>query len=146
MVLNIRHTGIVVSDLVKESQFYLTLGFKEVSRAIEEGEFISQVTGIEEVKIEWIKMTAPDKNLIELIKYHSHPMNSAVKNSPSNKLGCSHIAFTVENINETCNIIAGYGGSIVNNPATSTDGKVKVAYCHDPEGVLLEIVELVNNE
>ena len=27
-----------------------------------------------------------------------------------------------------------------------SQGKVKVAYCHDPEGVLLEIVEMTNYE
>ena len=146
MVLNIRHTGIVVSDLKKESEFYRMLGFIEVSTAIEEGQFIEEVTGIKDVKIEWVKMTAPDNNLIELIKYHSHPIDSNFENSPSNKLGCSHVAFTVTDINQFCEDIILAGGSIVNPPATSLDGKVKVAYCHDPEGVLLEIVEIIKDE
>ena len=146
MILNIRHTGIVVSDLEKESQFYKMLGFIEVSSEIEEDNFIDQVTGIEDVKIEWIKMAAPDDNLIELIKYHSHPIDSNFDNASSNKLGCSHIAFSVGNIEETCEDIIRGGGSIVNKPATTADGKVKVAYCHDPEGVLLEIVEMTNYE
>ena len=33
------------------------------------------------------------------------------------------------------------GGSLVNSPATAPDGTVRVAYCHDPEGNLLELVE-----
>ena len=53
---------------------------------------------------------------------------------------------TIKSLQKENTVISLGGGSIVNNPAISTDGKVKVAYCHDPEGVLLEIVELVNNE
>ena len=59
----------------------------------------------------------------------------------SNKLGCSHIAFSVDNIEITCQKIKAMGGSIVNSPALTVDKKVKVAYCHDIEGVLMEIVE-----
>ena len=33
------------------------------------------------------------------------------------------------------------GGTLTNPPATNEDGKLKVVYCHDPEGVLIELVE-----
>ena len=33
------------------------------------------------------------------------------------------------------------GGSLVNYPEINNCGTVKVAYCYDPEGVLIEIVE-----
>jgi len=36
------------------------------------------------------------------------------------------------------------GGNIVNKPSLSFDGKALVAYCHDLEGVLLEIVEVID--
>ena len=48
-----------------------------------------------------------------------------------------------DNIEKTCEQIKSMGGSIVNSPALSNDKKVKVAYCHDIEGVLMEIVELI---
>ena len=35
------------------------------------------------------------------------------------------------------------GGSMVNSPALTNDKKVKVAYCHDNEGNLIEIVEVL---
>ena len=143
MILNIRHTGIVVSDLEKEKGFYHSLGFIQESSAMEEGPFIDQVTGIKNVKLEWIKMIAPDNNLIELIKYHSHPLEREKIKQQSNKLGCSHIAFTVNDIEKTCDKIVSAGGSIVNLASKSPNGRVKVAYCHDPEGVLIEIVEVL---
>ena len=33
------------------------------------------------------------------------------------------------------------GGSIVNPPAVSANGSVKVMYCHDLDGILMEMVE-----
>lgn len=61
--------------------------------------------------------------------------------SKSNELGCSHLAYTVHDINISCKKIILGGGSIKNDPVISPNGKVKVAYCHDPEGVLIELVE-----
>ncbi|MDB9976118.1 VOC family protein [Candidatus Thioglobus sp.] len=142
MIIGLRHTGIVVRDLEKMIIFYQSLGFVEENRDTEVGDFIDQVTGINQVELEWIKLKSPDGCLLELLKYHSHPENRKIKNSNSNKLGISHIAYTVNDIDETCNKIVKAGGSLVNPPAPSSDGNVKVAYCHDLEGVLMEIVEL----
>ncbi len=141
MIINVRHTGIVCNNLKAQIEFYKNLGFTEISRDIEEGAFIEQVTGYEGVKLEWIKMNSPDGFLLELLQYHSHPANYNGQLSPSNQLGCSHLAFTVKDINEVCRLIEKNGGSMVNQPAVSPNGKVKVAYSHDPEGVLMEIVE-----
>jgi len=143
MIKSIRHTGIVVRDLQKVANFYRSLGFVDFSQDTEEGSFIDQVTGLINTKLEWIKLKAPDGYLLELLKYHSHLESEHISQQRSNKLGCSHIAFTVENIDKTCKIIRWLGGSVVNPPATTNNNKVKVAYCHDIEGVLMEIVEIL---
>ena len=143
MINSIRHAGIVVRDLEKAADFYRSLGFVDNNSATEEGDFIDQVTGLKGTKLEWIKLKAPDGNLIELLKYHSHPQDEEISKQKSYKLGSSHIAFTVDNINEMCKLIENAGGSIVNPPALSNDKKVKVSYCHDVEGVLMEIVEVL---
>ena len=141
MILNVRHTGIVVNDLDLMSKFYLSLGFIENNRAIEEGNFIDQVVNISNVKLEWVKLKSPDGSLLELLKYHSHPIELNLDNLKTNELGCSHLAYTVSDIENICKKIKNIGGSVENLPSLSSDGKVKVAYCRDPEGVLLEVVE-----
>ena len=73
-------------------------------------------------KLEWIKLKAPDGNLIELLKYHSHSEDKEISKQKSYKLGSSHIAFTVDNIDEMCKLIENAGGSI-----TDFEGK-KVLY------------------
>jgi len=143
VIKNIRHTGIVVHNLKIMVDFYQKLGFEVESTAIEEGGFIEQVVNIENVKLEWVKMRAPDGCLLELLQYHTHPQQLSVRSSKSNDLGCSHLAYTVDDIESACDKIRRAGGTVGNSPATSPNGQAKVAYCHDPEGVLMEIVEVI---
>ena len=144
MIVGVRHTGVVVRDLVRMKLFYESLGFIEVISDTESGEFIEQVTGIIGVNLEWVKLKSPDGYLLELLNYNDHSEVREINNSNSNKLGISHLAFTVTDIDSFCKKIQIAGGSLVNPPALSPDGNVRVAYCHDLEGVLMEIVELQN--
>ena len=143
MIKAVRHSGIIVRDLEKSAKFYLALGFNEDNRAIEEGNFIDTVVGLKHTKLEWVKLKAPDGYLLELLQYHSHPEQKSIVKQKSNQLGCSHLAFSVKGINTICEKIKKIGGSMVNPPALTNDKKVKVAYCHDNEGNLMEIVEVL---
>ena len=143
MIKVVRHTGVVVRDLEKSAEFYRVLGFVENNRAIEQSNFIDAVVGLQNVKLEWIKLRAPDGYLLELLQYHSHPEQKEIIKQKSNQLGCSHLAFSVDNIDSVCEKIEDIGGSVVNPPALTSDKKVKVAYCHDNEGNLMEIVEVL---
>jgi catechol 2,3-dioxygenase-like lactoylglutathione lyase family enzyme len=141
MIKNVRHTGIVAGNLQRMVKFYIALGFIEECRAIETGEYIEKVVNIESVKVEWVKMRAPDGFLLELLQYRSHLQSPKYSLANANDLGCSHVAFTVDEIEKACELICENGGKITNSPAISPNGKVKVVYCHDPEGVLLELVQ-----
>jgi catechol 2,3-dioxygenase-like lactoylglutathione lyase family enzyme len=143
MIKAVRHTGVVVRDLEKSTEFYCALGFVEDNQAIEEGDFIDTVVGMQNVKLEWVKLKAPDGYLLELLQYHSHPEQKEIAKQRSNQLGCSHLAFSVDDIDTVCKEIKKIGGSVVSPPALTNDKKVKVVYCHDNEGNLMEIVEVL---
>jgi len=141
MISKIRHTGIVVRNLDQAVAFYEALGFKIWKREIEQGEFLETVVGLKGACLETAKLKAPCGALLELLKYHSHPVNQETKPQPSNQLGCSHIALTVDLIEKALEYVQNQGGSLVNPPSIAPNGKVRVAYCHDPEGNLMELVE-----
>lgn len=143
MIKAVRHTGIVVRSLEKSEEFYCALGFIEDNRAIEKGVFIDTVVGLQNTELEWVKLKAPDGYLLEILQYHSDPEQKSITKQKSNQLGCSHLAFSVDSINSVCEKIEKLGGSIVNYPILTNDKKVKVAYCHDNEGNLMEIVEVL---
>jgi catechol 2,3-dioxygenase-like lactoylglutathione lyase family enzyme len=142
MVLNTRHTGFVVRNIDKSILFYEGLGFSLVSRIIEEGSYIDNLVGLENTKLEWAKLKLPDNSLLELLQYHSHPVHYEGSSlQESNRLGCSHIALTVSSIEQTIEYIIANGGHVKNSYLRSPDGKVKVVYCFDPEGNILEVVQ-----
>ena len=143
MVLNTRHTGFVVLDLERFIKFYEGFGFTLVSRMIETGEYIDNLVGLKSVKLEWAKLSLPDGSLIELLQYQTHKdlIQKTNEFQLANRLGCSHIALTVKNIDEAIKYICNSGGTIKNEYQISPDKKVKVVYCYDMEGNILEIVE-----
>ncbi len=143
MIVQARHTGLVVRDLEKSIAFYEAIGLEVSSRAEETGKFIDTLTGIDNVVLEWAKLSTKDNFLIELLQYKSHGLVEVKENAISNKLGCSHVAYTVENIDEFCEKIINLGGTIVNPPVASPDGNVRVCYAHDLDGIILEIVEVL---
>lgn len=143
MIKGFRHTGIVVHNLEKVCNFYVSLGFSIKSQALEKGAFIEQVTGLKNVNLKWIKMNLPDGTLLELLKYDSPKLTLIKEKQIPNKYGVSHMAFTVNKINDFCKEVVNSGGSIVNIPALTNNKKFKVVYCHDVEGNLFEAVEII---
>lgn len=143
MIKSIRHTGIVVRDLKESERFYCSLGFVKVSGSLEQGSYIDTLVGLKKVKLEWVKLKAPDGYILELLQYHSHQEYKHLIKQKSNQLGCSHLAFEVDNIDIVCDLIKTLGGGIVNNPALNDNKDAKVVYCHDNEGNLMEMVEIL---
>ena len=126
MMIGTRHTGIVVENLEVAQKFYLGLGFLVQSEDVEEGCFIDQVTGLNQVKLNWVKMNLPDGSLLELLQYQ-HPTREQKKTKQlSNEMGLSHVAFTVENMDKICEQVVRLGGGLVNEPALSKNNQFKV--------------------
>ena len=141
MVINSRHTGFVVDDLERCINFYLGLGLKLISRKVESGEYIDKLVGLKSTNLEWAKLSLSDNSVIEILKYHSHREKFNNRNQLANRLGCSHIALTVEKIEDVIKYFLENGGSMSEDFQISPDKKVKVAYCYDFEGNIIEIVE-----
>lgn len=141
MIINTRHTGLVVTNIAASIYFYEMLGLEVWRRENEVGEFISQVVGIDNAEIETAKLKVSDGSLLELLEYKSHPTKAPKSRYASNTHGCSHVAFTVQDVEEISLKVIQLGGSVVNPPAVSANGLVKVMYCHDLDGILIEMVE-----
>lgn len=129
----VRHCGIVVSDMEKSLEFYRDiLGLKIKVDALEEGEFIDAILGMQKVKVRTVKMLADEGDaLVELLFYHSRPE------------GSSHTAFTVENLDDEYKRLKEKGIKFINSPQVSPNGKAKVAFCYDPDGIPVELVEQI---
>ena len=142
MIKDIRHTGIVVVDLEASLYFYHNLmGFQIIKQMEETGDYIDNVLSLRNVKVTTVKMNLPTGQMIELLKYHSHPAEQRMQEIFG--IGISHIAFTVEDLDIEYERLVNNGVQFNSVPQLSPDGYAKVAFCKAPEGTLIELVEVL---
>jgi glyoxylase I family protein len=141
----IRHVGVTVSDLEKALSFYVdTLGFKVHKKADEHGKCLDNFSSLNDVRVTTVKMTDDNNNMLELLCYQSHPekpYNNMVRRI--SEIGCSHFALTVEDLDLLYKRLTKDGISFNYPVQVSPDGKVKIAFCRDPDGTLIELVEVL---
>ena len=144
MITQIRHTGLVVANLEGALHFWRDLlGFRVEKQMDESGPHIDAMMGLKDVRVNTVKMTAPEGGMIELLHFQSHPDVPAWRVKPYST-GFTHIAMTVGNLDEVFKKLSAAGAVFPGPPQYSPDGTVKVIYCNGPEGVLLELVERLN--
>ena len=142
MILASRHVGIVVRDMEKSLRFWRdVMGLKVAVDFREEGEFIDTVQHLDGVRLRMIKLTAPDGSMIELLKDDAHPTQPAAANDLCDS-GIRHIAFTVECVETAWKNLRDEGCELLSEPVTSPDGKARLFFARDPEGNLLELVQV----
>lgn len=143
MITTIRHTGLVVANLEEALTFWCDLlGFAVAKRMEESGPHIDAMMGLRDVRLTTVKLAAPDGNVIELLHFHSHDDMPTWQGEPYST-GLTHIAMTVEDLDATLAMLRTVGVESVAPPQLSPDGYAKVTYCKGPEGVLLELVEVL---
>jgi len=146
MTIAIRHVGLVVNDLDNSLKFWCEiLGFSVVRTMEESGPHIDKMMGIQGVRVTTAKISAPDGNVLELLKFHSHPNKANWEGNPYST-GFTHIALTVEDLSKTLCRLKSLNFLIPGEPQLSLDGRVKVIYVTGPEGVLIELVEIIKNK
>jgi len=143
MITQIRHTGLVVADLERALKFWCDVLDFSVTKIMEEsGPHIDAMLGLKEVRLTTAKLAALDGNLIELLCFHSHPDQPDWKGAVYST-GFTHISLTVDDLDATCQKLVGAGVTFYAPPQRSPDGYAKVTYGRGPEGVLLELVEVL---
>ena len=139
-MINIRHIGIVVSDLDRSLYFYRDLlGFDIEKDALEHGKYIDTFLGLDDVTVRTVKMTLNDRDMVELLHYKTN--NKEAEKIEINQIGCTHFAITVGNVEDVYNRLMERGVGFINAPHLSQDGNAKVAFCKDPDGFFIELVE-----
>ena len=142
MIKDIRHTGIVVIDLEASLYFYRDLlGFQVAKQMEEAGDYIDNISSLRNVKVTTVKLASPSGQMIELLKYHSHPTEQMMREIC--EIGISHIAFTVDDLDIEHERLKDKGIKFKSPPQLSPDGYAKVTFCRAPEGTLIELVEVL---
>ena len=143
MILNVRHTGLVVKDLNASLDFYTKkLGFTVKIQAHENKEFIDTILGLHDSDLTTVKLALKDGAMIELLDFKAD--TNKIVNRQIFDTGPTHIAFTVDDLDKIYEIFSQDGIEFISKPKISPDGYAKVAFCSAPEGTYIELVELLS--
>ena len=139
-----RHVGVVVSDMAASLPFYRDLlGMEVWADFKDDSPYAQAVTGVPGANIWMIKLKAQEGGSIELLQYISHWQDVPEPNK-SCDVGCNHFALQVDDLDALYAKLLKHGIHFNTPPAVSPDGGAKVTYCRGPEGVIVELVEILD--
>ena len=143
---NIRHIGLVIKNVNKSLYFWCELlGFKIISDQIESGPSLSKILNIKKVKVRTIKIKDKNKNMLELLYFINIKKSKFDRslNLKTNHFGFTHLALTVNQIDNLYKLLKKNKIKLNSKPTLSKDKKVKMTYIKSPEGVFVELVQII---
>ncbi|KAK7466386.1 hypothetical protein VKT23_005108 [Stygiomarasmius scandens] len=139
IITSVNHTGITVVDLERSLSFWVNvMGCKVVERANPQGPKAGAVTGLgTDADIRIVKVEAPGGHVIELLQYVQPSEREHYRPKPCD-VGSIHLAFTVDNLEETKKAMIEAGCVSYGEPHNFG---CPLVYLHDFDGVALELLE-----
>jgi methylmalonyl-CoA epimerase len=136
MIKEIDHIGIAVNNLEEAISIYTDiLGLESKgTEKIKEQKIILATFLVGGIKIELLQPTHPDGPIGKFVKKKGEGMH--------------HIAFMVENIDESLKELSAKGVNLIDEKARIGADGAKIAFIHpkDMKGVLIELVERAKGE
>ena len=85
----------------------------------------------------------PDGNgRLELVKFHSPPIQGGNRDAPANTAGIRHVAFVVEDIEAVVAGLRARGADLVGELVRYQDS-YWLCYVRGPEGIIVELAEKI---
>ena len=139
---SVRHMGIVVSDMEESLRFYRDLiGLQDALVNEETGPFLDGLLDMPDAKIKTVKLAGTSSTAsIELLCFENP---SPTAPTPLNAIGPTHVALNVSDLDKLYTRLSDAGVPFNAPPRVSPDGGSKVAFCQDPDGTFVELVELL---
>ena len=143
-LLRMDNIGIVVESLESSIEFFSEIGLKLEGRAIVEGDWAAQVTGVVGQKVEIAMLVTPDgHSKIELSKFiHPITLENHTK-SPINSLGYLRAMFAVANIDEMVKNLIKIGAELVGEVVQYEESH-RLCYIRSADGILVGLAEQLN--
>ncbi|WP_178083915.1 MULTISPECIES: VOC family protein [Pseudomonas] len=138
------HIGLSVSSLEEAVKFWTeAMGFEVVRKGEMGGDFLREVTGVDDPRCRMALVVSPSGFPIELLEYSTASTLGRAPGS-AGAIGAAHIAVRVENIDVTVEKIRAHGWEIKGSsqaiPGGPRAGTV-VAYISGPDGITIELMQ-----
>ncbi|GAB2837074.1 VOC family protein [Lentzea nigeriaca] len=140
-IKSMHHVGITVTDLAAAVAFFEELGMELEGKAHMEGDFVDGVIGLDGSRSEIAMLKTPDGQYrIEFSQFEAPQSIDGSSHAPIHALGLRHIAFVVDDLDDTLARLRPHGAEVVRNIETYQN-TVKTCYVRGPEGILVELGE-----
>lgn len=143
-VTAVDHTGFAVSSLDEAVRFWTgALAFKLERQSEMGGDFLHQVTGVDDPNVKTAIVRAPDGYVVELLQYSNGRQNGAVPAS-AGSIGAAHLALTVKDIYAVIARVEAAGWKAKGSPLPIPGGSRKgtlVAYVSGPDHITIELMQ-----
>lgn len=143
-VIAVDHTGFAVSSLDEAIRFWTgALGFTLERQSEMGGDFLHQVTGVDDPNVKTAIVRAPDGFVVELLQYSKGNGNGVVPNS-AGAIGAAHLALTVNDIHAAIARVEAAGWEAKGSPLPIAGGPRKgtlVAYVSGPDHITIELMQ-----
>jgi catechol 2,3-dioxygenase-like lactoylglutathione lyase family enzyme len=135
------NVGIVVESLDVAIAFFKDLGLSLDGRAMIEGAWADQVTGLRDQRVEIAMMRTPDGQVgIELSRFINPRTIADHRDAPVNALGYLRVMFAVDDIDETLATLSKHGAQVVGEVARYED-IYRLCYVRGPERILIGLAQ-----
>jgi len=140
-IKSMHHVGITVTDLGATVAFFTELGLELEGEAHMEGAFVDGVIGLDGSRSRIAMMRTPDDRYrVEFSEFETPRSIDGSSHAPINALGLRHVAFVVDDLDDTLGRLKPHGAEVVRNVETYQD-VLKTCYVRGPEGILIELCE-----
>lgn len=140
-IKSMHHVGITVTDLAATVVFFTELGLELEGEAHMEGAFVDGVIGLDGSRSRIAMMRTPDDRYrVEFSEFETPRSIDGSSHAPINALGLRHVAFVVDDLDDTLGRLKPHGAEVVRNVETYQD-VLKTCYVRGPEGILIELCE-----
>lgn len=143
-VIAVDHAGFAVSSLDESIGFWTgALGFTLERQSEMGGDFLHQVTGVDDPNVRTAIVRSACGFVVELLQYSKGQQNGTVANS-AGAIGAAHLALTVQDIHAAIALVEAAGWKVKGTPQAIPGGPRKgtlTAYVSGPDNITIEFMQ-----
>ena len=135
------HIGLCVEDIDRSLRFYVDgMGFEEVGRMTTDEPDTAKILEVPGAAVDLVYL-ARDGFRIELIAFSAPGVDASDGRRPVNRVGLTHLAFRVDDLDAWCERIRAAGGTVLEHTASRFVTGNRGIMAVDPDSTRIELIE-----
>jgi catechol 2,3-dioxygenase-like lactoylglutathione lyase family enzyme len=146
MIVGINHIAISTRDIDRLTRFYETIGFERVwTGGWDQDDLIDSVIGLQGSVAKEVILRAGNIYM-EIFEYVSPRSSRGDEPMHPNDRGYTHFCFEVTDIDFEYERLTKLGMTFNREPPNMRGGQLRAIYGRDPDGNIIELLEILSNE